>query len=93
MRYKVVKYKPKRKFKFKTYKPEKKIDFSKEEVESWLVRIGHGFVFLGGLIEFWAVSILMILKISFSAEKKVKESIRRLSFNNKVVEFRIKKKN
>jgi hypothetical protein len=91
MRYKVVKYKPKKRFKFKTYRPGKKIDFSKEEVESLLVRIGHGFAFVGGLIEFWAVSFLMILKISFSAEKKLKQNIRKLSFNNRVIEFRIKK--
>jgi len=87
MRYRIIKYRKKRDCPFETYKPKKKVDFSKEETLPLLIRIGHSFVFLGGLMGFWASSILMGLKGFFIAEKKVKS----FSLNNKVVELRIKK--
>ena len=94
MDYKVVKYKPKkkRKFPFKTYEPKKRIEFSKEHAVPLIVRIGQRFVVLGGLIGFWASSLLLMIRGIFSAEKKVKEQIRKFSFNNKVVEIKVKKK-
>ena len=90
MNYKVVKYKPrkKRKLLFKTYEPVKRIEFSKEKAVPLLVRMGHRFACLGGLIGFWASSGLMIIKGVFSAEEK----IRKFSFNNKIIEIRAKKK-
>jgi len=44
------------------------------------------------LIGFWASSGLMLIKGFFSAEKKLKEQIRKFSFNNRVVEIRVKEK-
>ena len=93
MSYKIVKYKPKRKLLFKTYEPEKRIEFSKEQAIPLLVRIGNRLACLGGLIGFWASSGLMLIKGFFSAEEKVKEQIRKFSFNNKIIEIRVKKKN
>lgn len=89
MGYKVIKYKPKkrRKLLFETYEPEKRIDFSKEEALPLLIRLGNRFVFLGGLVGFWASSILMGIKGIFGFKKKVDS----FSFNSKVVELRVKK--
>ena len=89
MRYKVIKYKPKkrRKFLFETYEPAKRVDFSKEEALPFVVRIGHRFICLGGLVGFWASSILIGLKGVFGFKKKVDN----FSLNSKVVELRVKK--
>jgi hypothetical protein len=72
---------------FDTYEPRKRVEFSKEEALPLLFRIGHRFIFLGGTIGLWASSILMGIKGAFGFKKKVD----RFSFNNKVVELRIKK--
>ena len=70
-----------------TYEPEKRIEFSKEEALPWIVRLGHRLMCLGGLIGFWASSGLMLIKGAFGIKKKVDN----FSFNNRVVELRIKK--
>jgi len=90
MDYKVVKYKSrkKRQLLFKTYEPKKRIEFSKEQAVPLLVRIGHRLSCLGGLIGFWASSGLMLIKGFFSAEEK----IRKFSFNDKIIEIKVKKK-
>lgn len=75
-----------RKF-FDTYEPEKRIEFSKTDTLPWVLRIGHRFVCLGGLVGFWASSILMGIKGIFGIQKKVNG----FSLNNRMVEIRIKK--
>jgi len=70
-----------------TYEPEKRIEFSKEEALPLVVRVGHRFIGLGGMIGFWASSILMGIRGVFGFKKKVDS----FSFNNRVVEIRIKK--
>lgn len=95
MKYRVVKYKPgkrRKKLLLETYEPEKRVEFSKENAVPLLVRIGNNLAMLGGLIGFWASSGLMILRAIFGIEEKVKEKVRRFSFNKKVVEIRIKEK-
>ena len=71
---------------FDTYEPGKKKGFSKTETLPWVLRIGQRLVCLGGLISFWAVSGLMIIKGAFRAEEKMK----RFRWKNKIVEIRIK---
>ncbi len=89
MGYKIRKYSNfKKRNIFDTYEPEKKLEFSKEKTIPWLFRICSFLVCLGGLISFWASGGLMLIKSFFSFKNKVK----RFSFNNKVVELRIKKK-
>jgi len=75
---------------FDTYEPGRRFKLNKEDTVPFLVRIGGSLVCFGGLISFWAVSGLMIIKGFFSAEEKLKK-VRRFTFKDKVVEFRIKK--
>jgi hypothetical protein len=75
---------------FDTYEPERKIRIKKQDTVPLLVRIGHRIVGLGGFIGFWAISGLMIIRGFFSAEEKLKK-VRRFTFKDKVVEFRIKR--
>ena len=70
-----------------TYEPEKRIEFSKEETLPLVVRVGHRFMCLGGMIGFWASSVLIGVRGFFGFKKKVDS----FSFNNRVVEIRIKK--
>tara|TARA_Y100000310_G_C20686865_1_gene819569 strand:- start:967 stop:1236 length:270 start_codon:yes stop_codon:yes gene_type:complete len=72
---------------FDTYELKKRIEFSKGEALPLLIRIGHRFMFLGGMVGFWASSILMGIKGAFGFKRKVD----RFSLNNKVVELRVKK--
>lgn len=89
MKYKIRKLSNlKRKNLFDTYEPEKKIKINRENTVPFLVRIGHRLVCFGGLISFWAVSGLIVLKGLFNAEEKIKK----FSLNNRVVEIRIKKR-
>ena len=71
---------------FDTYEPEKRKGFSKIETLPLVLRIGQRLVCLGGLISFWAVSGLMVIRGVFSAEERMK----RFRLNNKIVEIRIK---
>ena len=71
---------------FDTYNPEKKKGFSKTDTLPLVLRIGQRLVCLGGLISFWAVSGLMIIKGVFRAEERIK----RFRLNNKIVEIRIR---
>jgi len=71
---------------FDTYEPGKKKGFSKTDTLPWLLGIGHRLVCLGGLISFWAVSGLMIIKGAFRAEEKMK----RFRWKNKIVEIKIR---
>ena len=89
MKYRVKRYRDlkRKKILFETYQPARRIDFSKEEALPLLVRIGNLFVCLGGLVGFWASSILMGIKGVFGIKKKVDN----FSFNNRVVELRVKK--
>jgi len=72
---------------FDTYEPEKRIEFSKEEALPLVVRAGHRFICLGGMIGFWASSILIGIKGVFGLKRKVDN----FSLNNKVVEIRVKR--
>ncbi len=95
MKYRVVKYKPRKKRRkplLETYEPKRRVEFSKEHAVPFLVRIGQRFVVLGGTISFFASSFLIAIKGFFSIEKKIKEKARKFSFNRKVVEIRIKEK-
>lgn len=88
MRYRIRKLSNfKRRKIFETYEPEKRIEFSKEEALPLIVRIGNRFMCLGGLVGFWASSILIGIRGVFGFKKKVDS----FSFNNRVVEIRIKK--
>ena len=88
MKYKVRKLSNlKRRNIFDTYEPKKRVEFSKERTLPLVFRVGNRFIFLGGMVGFWASSILMTIKGAFGVKKKVD----RFSFNNKVVEFRVKK--
>tara|TARA_Y100000310_G_C20633804_1_gene790095 strand:+ start:694 stop:960 length:267 start_codon:yes stop_codon:yes gene_type:complete len=88
MSYKIRRYRNfKRRNFLDTYEPKKRIDFSKEEALPWMIRIGHKFAALGGFMGFWASSVLLGLKGMFGFKKKID----RFSFNNKVVEIRVKK--
>ena len=71
---------------FDTYEPGKKKGFFKTDTLPLVLRIGQRLVCLGGLISFWAVSGLMIVKGVFRAEERMK----RFRLNNKIVEIRIK---
>tara|TARA_Y100000310_G_C20449148_1_gene699827 strand:+ start:59 stop:325 length:267 start_codon:yes stop_codon:yes gene_type:complete len=88
MRYKVVKYKKKQNCPFETYTPDKRVKITRQNTVPWVIRLGNRFACLGGLIGFWASSGLMLIKGFFSAEEK----IRKFSFNNKIIEIKIKKK-
>jgi len=90
MNYKVVKYKPKKKrrVRFETYEPKKRVEFSRGRAVPLLVRIGNRLASLGGLISFFASSFLFLFRGIFKAEEK----IRKFSFNNKIIEIRVKKK-
>ena len=87
MKYRVKKYQRKKKCPFEPYEPKKRVEISREEALPIMIRIGHMFVFLGGLAGFWASSALIGLKGVLGFKKKVD----RLSLNNKVVELRVKK--
>tara|TARA_Y100000310_G_C20446394_1_gene698632 strand:- start:386 stop:667 length:282 start_codon:yes stop_codon:yes gene_type:complete len=92
MKYKIRKLSNlKRRNFFDTYEPEKRRGISKTDTLPLILRLGQRLVCLGGLISFWAVSGLMIIKGFFSAEERVKKTARKFSFNHRVVEFRIKK--
>ena len=86
MSYKIVKYRKKRKCPFETYEPENKIRINRETSVPLIIRVGHQFTFVGGLIGFWASSLLLMLKGALGVEKKIKN----FSFNKKTVEIRIK---
>jgi len=88
MGYKIRKYSNfKRRNVFDTYEPKKRMEFSKEEAIPWIIRIGNKFVVLGGFVGFWVSSFLIGLRGFFRFKRKVD----RFSFNNKVVEVRVKK--
>lgn len=91
MKYKLIKYKQKKKCPLETYEPKKRIRISRENTVPWIIRIGNKFIVLGGLIGFWASGFLIILRGVFGAEEKLKKSIRRFSANNRVVELKLKK--
>ncbi len=89
MKYKVRRYSNfKKRNILETYNPKKKIEFSKEQAVPLLIRLGHNFVGLGGLISFLVSSGLMIIRGIFSVGEKVKK----FSLNKKIVEIRIKNK-
>jgi hypothetical protein len=85
MSYKIVKYKKKNKCPFETYEPEKRASIRKEQALPFLIRISH----LGGVIGFWVSSFLVAVKGFFGIKKKAES----FSFNRKVAELRIKKRN
>ena len=87
MKYKVVKYKKKNVCPFETYEPERKIKVSRDHAVPLLVRTGNRFVMLGGMISFFASSLLMSVRSLFNMEKKIKN----FSLNKKVVELRVKR--
>jgi len=88
MDYKVVKYRKKKKCPLETYEPERKIRIRRETTVPLIVKIGHRFSILGGLIGFWASSFLLMLKGLFRVEERVKS----FSLNRKTVEIRVKKR-
>ena len=92
MKYRIRKYKKKRKCPFETYEPKKRIEFSRERAVPLIVRLGSRLAVFWGLISFFASSFLIAIKGFFSIEKKIKEKVRKFSFNKKVVEIRIKEK-
>lgn len=77
----------KRRYFFDTYEPEKKVRITRENTLPLLIRIGHGFSALGGMVGFWASSALIAIKGFFHAEQKIKG----FSLNKKMVEIRVKK--
>ncbi|MFA7707400.1 MAG: hypothetical protein WCX73_00460 [Candidatus Pacearchaeota archaeon] len=88
MKYKIRKLSNfKRRQIFDTYEPKKRIRINRENTLPWVVRAGHNFSFLGGMIGFWASGILIGIKGFFHAESKMKN----FSLNKKMIEFRIKK--
>jgi len=88
MRYKIRrKGELKKRIVFDTYEPSRRIGLSEGEAWPLFVRLGHEFICLGGFFEFWASSILVGLKNLFGFKKKIEN----FSFNNKVVEIRVKK--
>ena len=88
MKYKIVKYRNlKRKNIFDTYKPEYKIAFSPESTVPFLIRVGHKFSVLGGLLSFFVSCSLMIFREIF----RLTDKIHRFSFNKRFVEIRLKK--
>jgi len=86
--YRVVKYKPKKKCFYETYEPKKKIKIRREHTIPFIVKIGQEFAVLGGLMGFWASSLLILLRGFFGLEEKIKK----FSFNNKVVEIRLRRR-
>lgn len=88
MNYKVVKYKKKRKVPFETYEPRHRININKENTMPWIVRVGNRLACLGGLLSFFVASFLMVFRGIF----KVEEKVRKFSFNNKIVEIRVRKR-
>jgi len=90
MKYRVVKYKPKKrvKLRFETYEPKKRFKEHAGEAVPFLARIGHDLSCAGGFIGFWVSSGFIVLRSIFKAEEKIKK----FSFNNKIVEIKVKKK-
>ncbi len=88
MKYRIRKYKKKRECPFETYEPKKRIEISRERTIPLLIRIGNRFAVLGGLISFFASSFLMLVRGIFGVEEKIKK----FSFNNKIIEIRVKGK-
>jgi len=86
MKYRVTKHK-KKKLLLETYKPKKRIEFSKERAVPLILRVGGMLAVLGGLLGFWASSLLMLIKGAFGVEERV----RRFSLNNKIIEIRVRK--
>ena len=90
MDYPVEKYKEKRKCALETYEPEKRMELKKEHTVPILMRIGHELSFLGGLVSFWAMSGLMIIKGIFGIKTTFRK-LDRFRFDDKIVELRIRK--
>ena len=88
MKYRIRKYRKKRKCLLETYEPERRIKISREQAVPLLVRIGQRFATLGGLISLFASSFLILVRGIFGVEEKV----RKFSFRNKVVEIRVRGK-
>ena len=70
MRYRIVKYKKKRKLPFDTYEPKKRIEVNPENVVPMFVRLCNRFVFLGGMMSFFASSFLLSVRGIFKANEK-----------------------
>ena len=72
-RYKVVRYK---KIPFETYKPKPRINLSKENTMPILVRVFNRFVFLGGLVSFFASSLLISIRGFFGIRERIRSTSR-----------------
>ena len=70
MKYRVRKYKKKRKLLFETYEPKKRIELSREQAVPLVIRMGNRLVCLGGLISLFASSFLMLVRGIFGVEEK-----------------------
>ena len=66
------------------------MSISKEQAFPLFIRFSNSFVFLGGLISFFASSFLIGIKEIFGFKGRTNE-IKRNVFKEKVVELRIKK--
>ena len=84
MKYKIKKY---TKWTFETNELEKRIKFKKEHAVPILIRIGHKFLVLGGMIGLFLSGLIISVKSFFKVKKKIKRNI----LKEKVVEFRIKR--
>jgi len=76
-----------RKCPFETYEPEKRIEFKKEHAVPILVRVGHKFLFLGGVISLFLSGLIFGVKGFFNIKSKFERNI----LKGRTVEFRIKK--
>ena len=92
MDYNVVKYqkKKKRMCGLETYEPKKRIDLKKEYAVPFLVRMGHELFLLGGLISFWAMSGLMLIKGIFGMKTTFRK-LDKFRFEDRIIEIRVRK--
>jgi len=92
MDYNVVKYqkKKKRTCGLETYEPEKRIGLKKEHTFPILMRIGNHLSGVGGLVSFWAMSGLMLIKGIFGIKTTFRK-LDRFRFEDRVIEIRVRK--
>ena len=92
MDYKVVKYqkKKKRTCGLETYEPEKRLGLKKEHTFPILIKIGHYLIGLGGLVSFWAMSGLMVVKGIFGIKNTFRK-LDRFRFEDRIIEIRMRK--
>ena len=72
-KYRVRKYRKKKKCPFPQYEPEPRFEIHKEQAMPVFLRICDKFTFLGGFVSFFASTIIMSIKEFFGIEKRVRE--------------------